>query len=268
MAMFFQVAFPTDKNGKSHWPRQTTVLEGHIRESDFLQNYIFTQKALADDYISALEGKSSDRMTWGDFVPLEPNAFYSPTQNGLFVSAGILQPPFLRSEPGSVARNFGSIGAILGHEMSHGFDETGRHFDAKGEVHNWWSEETVAKYRNRSKCFASLFDTYHVLGRQVQGENTENEDIADASGLKYAYKAFLHDVTPSALEKRIFFTAYAQMYCNVELKAEALQQVLTDTHAPSKFRVIGALSQFEPFAEAFGCPSGSPMAPHDRCSLW
>ena len=136
--MFFQVAYPTDENGMAAWPRQATVLDARLHTKTYLLNFILTQRAQIDEYFRQLEDGTVNRLSWGDSSPLSPNAFYSPTQNGLFVSAGILQSPFLhgshhkaeaddlRGQAVLHARNFGSIGSILGHEMSHGFDESGR----------------------------------------------------------------------------------------------------------------------------------------------
>lgn len=265
--MFFQVAWPSDSLGKTNWPMQATQLDGRVMEHSFLGNFILSKRVQVDGYFRDTV-RQIDRMSWGDSSPLEVNAFYQSQQNGLFVAAAILQAPFFRHEAGSNARNFGAMGAILGHEMSHGFDATGRKYDERGELHDWWCEHTVTGYRERSKCFENLFDSYQIVGRHVKGEYTLNEDLADAGGITFAYAAFMHEEARNALDTRVFFTSFAQMYCDVQLKKPAIEHLLTDTHAPNKFRVLGALSQFKPFADAFQCPTGAPMAPLSRCELW
>lgn len=152
--------------------------------------------------------------------------------------------------------------------MSHGFDDNGRQYDARGELHDWWSEDTLANFDKRSTCIADLFSTYSIDDRHVNGKYTLGEDIADAGGLKFSYQAFLKKEPRSQMDKRIFFTSFAQTWCSVQRRKSAVSSVLSDTHAPSKFRVLGGLSQFPGFADAFQCPAGAPMSPVKRCSLW
>jgi len=263
--MFFQVAYPTDKDDKPAWPRETTDLEGKIGE-DFFTNYMLTARLAVERDFERIDEKPN-RRDWGSSSPLMVNAFYGPNNNGLWIPAGILQSPFFDAA-NSDARNYGSIGSVLGHEMSHGFDDNGRQYDARGELHDWWSEATVDHYTKRSSCFADLFSTYTIAGRKVNGKYTLGEDLADAGGLKFSYQAFLAKQPRSVMEKRIFFTSFAQTWCSVQRRNSAVSSVLSDTHAPSKFRVLGGLSQHPGFAEAFQCPAGSPMAPEHRCSLW
>jgi len=161
------------------------------------------------------------------------------------------------------------VGTILGHEMSHAFDDDGSQYDAEGRLRDWWDAETVKGFKQRSQCISGVFDKYQVMGKHVNGRLTLGEDIADAGGLKFSYRA-LTASPRTAAEKRLFFTAFAQTWCEVDRKKSAATSVLTDEHAPGKFRVLGALTQFRPFAETWQCPQGSPMAPKDgtRCHLW
>jgi membrane metallo-endopeptidase-like protein 1 len=264
-AMFFQVAYPTDKEDKIHWPQETFSMDGKMT-NDFMTNYMLGERLSIEKDFDEI-AKAPNRRSWGGNSPLEVNAFYGSDANGLWIPAGILQSPFFDAA-NSDARNFGSIGSVLGHEMSHGFDDNGRQYDARGELHDWWSQETVDRYKERSSCIADLFSTYTIAGRKVNGKYTLGEDIADAGGLKFSYQAFLAKQPRSAMEKRMFFTSFAQTWCSVQRRNSAVSSVLSDTHAPSKFRVLGGLSQFPGFAEAFQCPVGSPMAPEHRCSLW
>eukprot|EP00960_Hanusia_phi_P029156 747803-Hanusia_phi.AAC.3 len=263
--MFFQVAWPTDKEDKADWPVETTDLDGMLGPDFFTNFLVVNRKAVDRDFRKMKEAPK--RRSWGGSTPTEVNAFYGPNNNGLWIPAGILQAPFFdASNPD--ARNYGSIGSVLGHEMTHGFDDSGREYDERGSLHDWWHKETVEKFKERSSCVARLFDSYSVSYRHVNGNLTLGEDMADAGGLKFAYQAFMAAKQRQPEEQRVFFTAFAQTWCTVERKKGVLNQVLTDPHAPNKFRVLGALSQFAPFAEAFQCPRGSPMAPLERCDVW
>jgi len=269
--MFFQVGIPTDKEGEPDWPKRANALNGKLGEGYFFNQEIATRLSLQHSMEKLT--KTPNRRHWGGSTPLEVNAFYGPKSNGLWIPAGILQKPFFDYE-NSDAQNYGSVGTILGHEMSHGFDDDGRRYDAKGEMKDWWDAKTVEGFKTRSSCISTLFSKYQVLNKKVNGVLTLGEDIADAGGLKFAYRAFLAAAPEgkprSDSEKRLFFTSFAQTWCEVDRKKSALTSVLTDEHAPGKFRVIGGLTQFKPFAEAFQCPEGSPMAPEDktRCHLW
>jgi len=263
--MFFQVAYPTDKDDQPAWPRETKDLDGVIGE-DFFTNYMLTAALAVERDFERIDEKPN-RRDWGGSSPLMVNAFYGPNNNGLWIPAGILQSPFFDAA-NSDARNYGSIGSVLGHEMSHGFDDNGRQYDARGELHDWWSEDTLANFDKRSTCIADLFSTYSIDDRHVNGKYTLGEDIADAGGLKFSYQAFLKKEPRSQMDKRIFFTSFAQTWCSVQRRKSAVSSVLSDTHAPSKFRVLGGLSQFPGFADAFQCPAGAPMSPVKRCSLW
>ena len=263
--MFFQVAWPTDEDNKTHWPEMTYAMDGKMG-SDFMSNFMLKERLAVEKDFNDIS-KSPNRRSWGGNTPLEVNAFYGAESNGLWIPGGILQSPFFDAR-NSDARNFGSIGSVLGHEMSHGFDDNGRQYDKRGELHDWWSEETVANYKKRSMCLADVFSSFTVAGRHVNGKYTLGEDSADSGGIKFSYAAFTKKTERSEEEKRIFFTSFAQTWCQVERKKSAVSGVLTAPHAPNKFRVIGGMTQFAPFQDAFQCPSGAPMAPTSRCTLW
>lgn len=267
-SMFFQVGGPTDEQGKPDWPVQTTSLDG-LLGPDMYQNDIIISRQSMDRALLKLTNVPK-RRDWGSGnTPLEVNAFYGPDRNGLWIPAGILQAPFFdASLPDS--RNFGSIGSILGHEMSHGFDDHGREFDQRGELKDWWHPDTVKGYQSRASCYKDVFDRFTVKGRHVNGALTLGEDLADAGGIKFAHRAFLAKAPRTEADERIFFTSFAQTWCSVERAKAVESQMLSDPHAPGKFRVIGAMTQFPAFAKAFHCPTGSPMAPPtDKvCNLW
>jgi len=160
------------------------------------------------------------RRSWSE-TPLAVNAFYSKGSNGLWIPAGILQPPFFDAAHPD-ARNFGSIGCILGHEMSHGFDDQGRRFNADGDLHEWWSAQTVTKYLERAACLVTLFSSYPVGDRFVDGNLTIGENMADLGGVKFSFLAFAASRKRSAVDRRVFFTSYAQSWCAVLNKVSCL----------------------------------------------
>lgn len=262
--MFFQVAYPTDEAGNPEWPPETFDMDGKMGPELFV-NYMLSQRlAVERDLRKILEAPK--RRAWSS-SPLVVNAFYGPSSNGLWIPAGILQSPFFDAANGD-ARNYGSLGMVLGHEMTHGFDDNGRRYDERGELHDWWHQGSIDRYEVKSQCIGDVFQKFSIDGRHVNGNYTMGEDIADSGGIKFSYQAFTTKKPRSLAEKRMFFTSFAQTWCSVERKKSAVSSVLTDTHAPNKFRVIGGLSQFAPFQEAFSCPTGAPMTPESRCSLW
>lgn len=264
--MFFEVGVPTGADGKLDWPERAQALDGKLGDDYFTNGEMSTRVSIERSFDKL--DKPVQRYSWGSSTPLEVNAFYGPKSNGLWIPAGILQAPFFDAAH-SDAQNYGSVGTILGHEMSHAFDDDGSQYDAEGQLREWWDAKTVAGFKERSKCISNVFDKYKVLDKSVNGKLTLGEDIADAGGLKFSYRALTASPRTEE-EKRLFFTSFAQTWCEVDRKKSAVTSVLTDEHAPGKFRVIGALTQFKPFADAFQCPEGSPMAPKDttRCHLW
>lgn len=262
--MIFQIAYPTTAEDARYWPSQTTFLDGLLGQ-DLFTNYMLSVRLQVQHNFKYIDYPPS-RRSWSE-TPLAVNAFYSKGSNGLWIPAGILQPPFFDAAHPD-ARNFGSIGCILGHEMSHGFDDQGRRFNADGDLHEWWSAQTVTKYLERAACLVTLFSSYPVGDRFVDGNLTIGENMADLGGVKFSFLAFAASRKRSAEDHRVFFTSYAQSWCAVLNKEAEEKAVITDEHAPSKYRVIGPLSQFAPFAHAFQCASGSRMAPERRCSLW
>lgn len=200
------------------------------------------------------------------------NAYYDREQNSLFIPAAILLPPFFG---GSKASNYGAIGTVLGHEMTHGFDDIGHLYDAKGRRSSvkQWDDATEAGYSRQARCISDEFSSFTVAGgAHVNGNLTLGEDIADAGGLRLSYNAFktASGGTLTLEQKHEFFMSFAQTWCNVERDAAQGAGVLSDEHAPAKWRVNGALRNFEPFSDAFGCPAGSRMSPpaDERCVLW
>ena len=179
--MFFQVAYPTDEAGAADWPSEVHDLDGKMGPGLFA-NYMLSQRmAVERDFIKIHEAPK--RRGWSS-SPLVVNAFYMDGANGLWIPAGILQSPFFDSNNGD-ARNYGSLGMVLGHEMTHGFDDNGRQYDARGNLHDWWHAESVARFAEKSRCIGDLFSRFAIDGRHVNGNYTMGEDIADSGGLRF-----------------------------------------------------------------------------------
>jgi endothelin-converting enzyme/putative endopeptidase len=214
-------------------------------------------------------------------TPQMVNAYYNPLVNEIVFPAGILQPPFFyRGYPAPM--NYGAIGAVIGHELTHGFDDSGRKFDAEGQLREWWEPQVAERFEERAQCVEELYSGYEVEpGVHVQGDLTLGENIADIGGLKQAYAAFKRwegrhgapqmdakmgesGLTP----EQVLFVAFGQVWCSQASAEFERLQVTTDSHSPARFRVIGPVSNNPAFAAAFDCPAGSPMAPAQRCEVW
>jgi putative endopeptidase len=225
-------------------------------------------------------GKPVDPAEWG-MSPQTVNAYYSPNRNEVVFPAGILQPPFFFRDADD-AVNYGGIGAVIGHEMTHGFDDSGRHFDARGNLRDWWTAEDAKRFLERGRKIVSQFDSYVAIDSvHVNGRLTEGENIADLGGVKIALSALesaLGRQTAEERDKKIdgltqeqrFFLSYAQIWRS-NVRPEYLRLVLNvDPHSPAPFRVNGPLSNLPEFAKAFGISEPSPMIrPADeRVQIW
>jgi len=230
-------------------------------------------------------GYEVDRQEWL-MRPQDVNAYYNPTTNEIAFPAGILQSPFF-SASAPAAANFGGIGAVIGHELTHGFDDEGRQFDATGKLTQWWTQQSVDNFQQRSQCFQQLYSSYTVdVGGQslhVDGLLTLGENLADCGGVKLAWAAFQkyaseNNINPKAIidmkqldlsSNQLFFINFAQVWC-YKARPEALRNsIATNPHSPGEFRVRGPLSQFPKFAETFNCKAGSTMNPKNVCpAVW
>jgi predicted metalloendopeptidase len=222
-------------------------------------------------------GKPVDRTEW-DMTPPTVNAYYNPQLNEIVFPAGILQPPFFDFQADD-ALNYGAMGAIIGHEMTHGFDDEGSQFDGQGNMKNWWTPEDQKNFDARGECVAKQFDGFVVEDKlHENGKLVEGESIADLGGLAIAYAAYQKSLQGKPRPKDIdgftpeqrFFLGYAQSWAE-NLRPE-YERMLTnvDPHPLPKFRVIGPLSNLPAFARAFGCKEGDAMVrpPSDRCTIW
>lgn len=217
-------------------------------------------------------GKPVDRNEWW-MSPAMVNAYYDPTQNEMAFPAGILQAPFF-SKDYPVAMNYGAIGMVMGHELTHGFDDSGRKFDGDGQMVEWWAPEVSARYEERAGCVEEQFGTFEVAeGLNVNGALTLGENIADVGGYRSAYRAYkaagaLSANVPGLTDDQLFFVAAAQAWCVVASPEIEKLRALSDTHSPPRYRVIGPLQNLPEFAEAFGCAEGAKMRPANRCEVW
>jgi len=218
--------------------------------------------------------KPVDKELWSMGIE-ETNAYYAPTDNAMVFPAGILQPPLYHPEYPS-GFNYGAIGMIIGHEITHGFDDQGRHMGANGNMENWWGAETERNFATRSQCMEEQYGSLEFAGMKLNGKLTLGENIADNGGIKIAYNAWkastdaevkLPGLSNYTVEQT-FFLAQAQTWCSVTLEKAAINQMRIDAHPPNKLRVNQGLRNFAPFAEVWQCPSGSAMNPTDRCELW
>ncbi|WP_077553704.1 M13 family metallopeptidase [Rhodanobacter sp. B04] len=231
------------------------------------------------DYRVAKIGKPVDRTEWG-MTPQTVNAYYSPQQNEIVFPAAILQPPFFDAKADD-AINYGGIGAVIGHEMGHGYDDQGSKFDAQGNNVNWWTDADRQAFEARTAKLAAQFDSYEPLpGKHVNGQLTMGENIGDLGGLNAAYTALQMALSknPAEAKKKIdgytqdqrFFLNWARVWRG-SIRPEAQLTLLnTDPHAPAQFRAIGAPSNMPEFAKAFQCKAGDAMvrSPDTQVKIW
>ncbi|KAL1123143.1 hypothetical protein AAG570_002230 [Ranatra chinensis] len=213
-------------------------------------------------------------------APAVVNAYYSRNKNQIMFPAGILQPPFYhRYFPKSL--NYGGIGVVIGHEITHGFDDKGRLFDKFGNLHRWWKDQAIDNFHRKAQCIIEQYSKYVVqeVGMQIDGINTQGENIADNGGIKQAFRAYkkwlsCHGYRGESLPGlnltggKLFFLNFAQVWCGDTRPAASRNKLKTAVHSPGRFRVIGTLSNSVDFSEVFKCPIGSPMNPEKKCSVW
>ena len=219
-------------------------------------------------------GTAVDRSEW-DMTPPTVNAYYNPLENNVNFPAGILQPPFY-DQKADDAVNFGGIGMVIGHELTHGFDDEGSQFDADGNLKNWWTPKDKAEFDKLEECFVNEYDSFVVIDDvHEKGKLTLGENTADNGGIRIAHMALL-DVMGTAPLKDMdgytpdqrFFISYGQIWCQNQTPEAARLQALTNEHSAPQFRVNGVVSNSADFAKAFGCKAGSPMVRKPACRVW
>lgn len=221
-------------------------------------------------------GQAVDRSEWG-MTPPTVNAYYSPLENNINFPAGILQPPFYSANRDE-AVNFGAIGAVIGHELTHGFDDQGRQFDADGNLHDWWTKQDEEAFKQRADCISNEYEGFKPTADvHLNGHLTLGENGADNGGVRLAYMALMgalaNHTIPDTKEdgftpQQRFFLGYAQLWCQNTRPEEALHRAQTDPHSPGQYRVIGVVQNMPEFANAFGCTAGQPMVAQNACRVW
>jgi putative endopeptidase len=246
-----------------------------VVRTSYAENAIAANNFRKDDIVAQI-GKPVDRARWG-MTPPTVNAYYNPSENEIVFPAGILQPPFYDKDA-DMAVNYGGIGAVIGHESTHGFDDEGRKFDAKGDLSDLWTPEDVKQFNARAGCIVKQYDALSPLpGVNENGSLVQGEAIADLGGVTIAYKAFekwqsthprliLDGYTP---EQR-FFLGWAQVWASNQRPEETALRAKTDVHAYDKFRVNATLANIPGFAKAWFCKLTQPMVrtEAERCQIW
>jgi len=262
---------------KIGYPEKWKTYDGLVTDrGSFLGN-----RMRSDAYENARDlkkiGKPLDRALW-NMTPPTVNAYYNPSMNEIVFPAGILQPPFFNKEATDPV-NFGAMGMVVGHELTHGFDDQGRQFDALGNLTDWWSPASGQAFLQRVECVKNQFDGYvSVDDLHLNGALTLGENVADLGGLKLAYAAMQaharqHPEASGTAGGRLtpaqqFFLGTAQAWCTNTRPEEARRRVTIDPHSPPRFRVNGPLSNLPQFQEAFGCKAGDKMVAQNRCEVW
>jgi putative endopeptidase len=238
-------------------------------------NNVFRAAAFETRRELAQIGRPTDRGEWV-MTPQTINAYYEPSLNVIVFPAGILQPPFFDPDAPE-AWNYGAIGTVMGHEITHGFDDEGSQYDGHGNLRNWWLPEDAARFHARTTCIAEQFSGFtvaggvHVNGRLVTGEAT-----ADLGGVKLALRAFegrrsqaaQQARTDAVSEEQLFFLSFANVWASNARPADEQLRAIVDPHPPPRYRVNGTLANLPEFQQAFEVPEGSPMVHTPRCEIW
>uniref|UniRef100_A0A1B6DD22 Peptidase M13 N-terminal domain-containing protein n=1 Tax=Clastoptera arizonana TaxID=38151 RepID=A0A1B6DD22_9HEMI len=266
-----------------------------LLDREKLENYYKNVTVTGEDYLKSLLNLTTFGTNWSfnrlrqpvnksDWIshgrPAIVNAFYSSIENSIQFPAGILQGTFFSNRRPRYM-NFGAIGFVIGHEITHGFDDQGRQFDSEGNLVDWWEPETKSLYLKKASCIIEQYGNYTVeeVGLKLNGINTQGENIADNGGIKQAYRAYNRWVEQNGPEPRLpglqnytpqqmFWISAANTWCS-KYRPEGLKlRIITGFHSPGEFRVIGPFSNQESFAKDFKCPKGTKMNPVKKCSVW
>ncbi len=245
--------------------------------ADHLANVGAAAQFELDRKVAQIGGKV-DPKEW-EMTPPTVNAYYNASGNEMVFPAGILQPPFFR-EDWPMAMNMGGIGMVMGHELTHGFDDQGRKFDGEGTMRVWWAPEVNTRFEERAACVDELYSGYEVQpGVHLSGKLTLGENIADLGGIKEAHRAFLaaaqekgldpkSEAAPGLTHEQLFFVSFGQIWCTKSTPENDQVMALTDSHSHPRYRVNGPLANLPEFGDAFSCQQGAPMRPVDRCEVW
>ncbi|HEV2710899.1 MAG TPA: M13 family metallopeptidase [Edaphobacter sp.] len=247
-----------------------------VKPDDALGNSLRANAFENDRQLNKI-GKPVDPLEW-QMTPPTVNAYYDPSMNNINFPAGILQPAFYDPKEDD-AVNYGHIGAVIGHELTHGFDDQGRKFDGKGNLIDWWTPEDAKNFEGRTNCLDNEYSNFTAVDDvKVNGKLTLGENTADNGGLVLAYMAYLERAKKENVDLQAkkdgytspqrFYIAYAQNWCENSRPENVRAQVLSDPHSPDHLRANGAIVNQPGFAEAFSCKKGSPMVPVNSCRVW
>ena len=257
--------------GPDKWRDFSSVV---IRRDDYAGNSMRIATADTQRQLRWI-GQPVDRALWL-MTPQTVNAYYAPQLNEITFPAGILQAPVFDATKDD-AVNFGAAGAMIGHEITHGFDDSGHRFDANGNLMNWWMPRDEEAFRERAACVASQYTGYSSLpGVKLNGDLTLGENVADNGGVRIAYYALMELLarkgSPAPIDgfmpEQRFFIAYAQVWCENATDQDFRRRAQEDVHASGRWRANGVLQNMPEFRKAFGCKEGAPMAPANVCRVW
>lgn len=256
-----------------------------VDSEDFFNNIVYSNVFDIGKNLKDLQ-KPVDRTKW-EMTPQTVNAYYNPPMNEIVFPAGILQTPFFNAKD-PYYLNYGGIGAVVGHELTHAFDNNGRQYDSKGKLSNWWSNSTLEEFNKLAQCFIDQYESYYIEDKKgnkyyIKGKLTLGENLADNGGLSRAYEAWKislnkdielakkHNEHLPGLSQytfdQLFYISFGQIWCSKDRPESAIQRIRTDPHSPPKHRVNGAVRNSVHFAETFNCPQNSPMNPEEKCLI-
>jgi putative endopeptidase len=275
-----KLAMIRNKIGYPEKWRDYTALK--VKRDDLVGN-VHRDTIFQRNYMLNKLGKPVDEKEWG-MTPPTVNAYYNPSFNDINFPAGILQPPFFdfTIDP---AVNFGGIGVVIGHEMTHGFDDEGSKYDGKGNLREWQTADDRKAFVERTDCEVAEYSGFEAApakgdtpAQHLNGKLTLGENTADNGGLRIAYMALLdtlaaegktiNDKVDGFTEAQRYFIGFAQVWCQNQTESSARQSALTDPHSPGRWRTNGSVQNFDEFGKAFGCTKGQPMYPANSCRVW
>jgi endothelin-converting enzyme/putative endopeptidase len=254
------------------WRDYSTV---QIARDDFVGNSARAAEFEHHRQLSKI-GRPFDKSEW-TMTPPTVNAYYSPPENDINFPAGILQPPFYDSRLDD-AVNYGAIGTVIGHELTHGFDDQGRKFDLEGNLKDWWTEADAKEFERRASCIADEYSQFVAVKEpelKLNGRLTLGENIADNGGLRVAHKALMQALAEKPAQpvdgfsaQQRLFLGFAQIWCENATEQSARQRALTDAHSPGRYRTNGVVQNMPEFQQAFACKAGQPMVSKEPCRVW
>lgn len=250
-----------------------------VDREDPLASYMSFVKAAVQRNLRLLR-KDYDKSVWSASATTV-NAYYQMTTNQITFPAAVLQPPFYSKDQPAYL-NYGGIGFLIGHEITHGFDDEGRQYDKDGSLKSWWSETDAKKFKDRAQCMIDQYDKYLVPGTgnmTINGIITQGENIADNGGLEESFRAYRKFVATNGKEEaklpgleytsnQLYFISAAQVWCGKSRDKEKIRRIRSGPYSLERFRIIGPMQNNKDFAEAFHCPVGSKMNPREKCTVW